>query len=335
MKQIRHNHGKLRAIARSGLSTRAKSAVAGNALCLLRRLAYDFRQKLDCRSVTGLTPDKIKARIKIYSHKAPEAQALWVRPLMNGRTCYADTHIGGNQRKSHGFHWNLLNDARLRSGRDAGSYDLVEGDRVEFSREAQDRIGREVGNADLGPAAQRMVRRHDHEAVKGAYPFSNQSRFAHAALNHSQINLATAQVMEDLATACHDLDDHLDIVRHVPKRGECLANEAQLSGKSCHADPHGSRASGRIPSEMRLGISYALKNWSGVSEQDFPRRQQLGTARQSQKKWQAKLFFQLVNSPGQSRLCDVEYIGRTLEAAFFSNSDEIMKPSKIQITLHN
>ncbi len=334
MELVRHNHGKLRAAATGCRPMRQQSAAIGNALRPFRGIAYGLGQQLHSWAVAGLAPDKVEARVKIYADKTPEAQPFRVRSFMDRRAGYADAHIGGDQRKSNSFHRNFLNDARLSSSCDASSHNLVERDSVKLTRKAQNRIGGKVGHADLSPLTQGMVRGHDDQAVESAYAFGNQPWLAHIALNHGEINLAAAQMVKHLATTVHDLDDHFDVIRDRPKSLKGLTDEAQLSGKAGHADPDGSRPPSRVTSQMRLGVRDTLKNWAGMPEQDFARRQQLGTARQPQKKRQAKFFFQFVNAPGQSGLSDVEHIGRTLKATFFRDSNKIMEPSKIHIALH-
>jgi hypothetical protein len=335
VEQVRHDYGKLPATADDCRFTHQQSAAIGNALRPVRRVAYGLGQQFHSRVVAGFASDKVEARVKIYPHKAPEAQSIRMRPFMDRRAGYADAHTRGDQRKSNGFHRYFLNDTRLGSGCDASGNDLVERDSVKLARKAQNRIGGKVCHTDLGPLTQRMVGGHDDQAVESAYPFGNQPWLAHIALNQGEVYLAGAQMVKHIATAGHDLDDYFDIVRDCPKGLKGLADEAQLSGETGHAYPDGSRPPSRVTGQMRLGVRYTLKDWAGVAEQDFTRRQQLGTARQPQEKRQAKLFFQLMNAPGQSGLRDVEHIGRTLKATFFSNSNKIMEPSKIHIALHN
>ena len=335
MEQVRHNHGKLRAAVENGCSTHQQSATTGNTLRLFRRITYRLRQQLDRRSVARFAPDEVQARVKIYAHKRPETKPSRVRPFMDRCAGYADAHIRGYQRESNGFHRNFLNDARLSSSCDASSHNLVERDSVKLTRKAQNRVGRKVSHADLELIAQRMARGHDGQAVKRAYALGNQPRIAHISLNQGEVNLSGAQVLKHLATAGHDLDDYLDVIRHIAEGRERLTHEAQLSGKAGHADPDGSRPPSRVTGQMRLGVRDTLQNWAGMPEQYFARRQQLGTARQPQEKRQPKLFFQLMDSPGQGGLRDVEHIGRALKTTFLSNSNKIMKPSKIHTTLHS
>ena len=335
MELVRHNHGKLRAAATGCRPMRQQSAAIGNALRPFRGIAYGLGQQLHGWAVAGLAPDKVEARVKIYADKTPEAQAFRVRSFMDRRAGYADAHIRGDQRKSNSFHRNFLNDARLSSSCDASSHNLVERDSVKLTRKAQNWIGGKVSHADVSPLTQGMVRGHDDQAVESAYAFGNQPWLAHIALNHGEINLAAPQMVKHLATAGHDLDDYLDVIRHIAEGRERLTHEAQLSGKAGHADPDGSRPPSRVTGQMRLGVRDTLQNWAGMPEQYFARRQQLGTARQPQEKRQPKLFFQLMNAPGQSGLRDVEHIGRALKTTFLSNSNKIMKPSKIHTTLHS